>query len=103
MYGGSGGMRPASVAAGYSDMLPSSNFGISNAGQLSKELDRLHREQETARDQLEQAERAMRLSKQEAESARGQMNRMKGDLEHQKEIMQELQESLEAREEEIVC
>ncbi|VDN15647.1 unnamed protein product [Dibothriocephalus latus] len=95
VYGG----RPASVAAGYSDLLSSTTTSTS---QLSRELDRLHREQESMRSQLESAERNARSFKAEAETARADVTRLKDDLQHQKDILSELQENLESREEEMV-
>ncbi len=112
-YGGggisnSGGIlgRPASVAAGYSDLiLPSYGAGIggiTSGGQLSRELDRLHREQEVMRGQLETADRSVRQFKQEAETARSEATRLKEDLQHQRELMREMEDNLQAREEESV-
>ncbi|KAL7064181.1 hypothetical protein AAHC03_04387 [Spirometra sp. Aus1] len=93
IYGG----RPASVAAGYSDLISSTT----STSQLSRELDRLHREQESMRNQLESAERSARGFKTEAENARAEVARLKDELQHQKDMLNELQENLESREEEM--
>ncbi|BHF62738.1 ethionine resistance protein [Sparganum proliferum] len=93
VYGG----RPASVAAGYSDLISSTT----NTSQLSRELDRLHREQESMRNQLESAERNARGFKTEAENARAEVARLKDELQQQKDMLNELQENLESREEEM--
>ncbi|VDL95492.1 unnamed protein product [Schistocephalus solidus] len=89
--------RPASVAAGYSDLISSTT----NTIQLSRELDRLHREQESMRNQLDSAERSTRGFKTEAENARAEVTRLKEELQQQKDMLSELQENLESREEEM--
>ncbi|VDK20105.1 unnamed protein product [Taenia asiatica] len=91
--------RPASVAAGYSDLMlamTSSTSGgtITTGGQLSRELDRLHREQEVMRDHLNAAERSARQFKQEAEVAKREGARLREDLQQQQEKLQELKENL---------
>uniref|UniRef100_A0A5K3EGV4 GRIP domain-containing protein n=1 Tax=Mesocestoides corti TaxID=53468 RepID=A0A5K3EGV4_MESCO len=86
--------RPASVAAGYSDLLlPLS--GVTSGGQLSRELDRLHREQDVTRGQLDAAEKAARQFKQEAETAKREVAQLKEELQHQSDLLHEMEENLQ--------
>lgn len=99
--------RPASVAAGYSDlMLPlggSANSGlITTGGQLSRELDRLHREQEVMRGQLAAAERSTQQSKQEAEAAKLEAAELRETLQQQQKSLQQMEETVHKSNEETV-
>ncbi|KAL5110471.1 ELKS/Rab6-interacting/CAST family member 1 [Taenia crassiceps] len=99
--------RPASVAAGYSDLMLSmtgstSGGSITTGGQLSRELDRLHREQEVMRDQLDAAERSSRQFKQEAEVAKSEAARLREDLQQQQKKLHEMEENLRNSKDETV-
>lgn len=99
--------RPASVAAGYSDLIlpmtgSTSGGGVTTGGQLSRELDRLHREQEVMRNQLDAAERSARQFNQEAEAAKREVARLREDLQQQQEKLQEMTENLRNSKDEAV-
>ncbi|CDS41937.1 ELKS:Rab6 interacting:CAST family [Echinococcus multilocularis] len=97
--GGSYLGRPASVAAGYSDLMLLTTGGTSSDStttgvQLSRELARLHREQEVMRNQLDTAEHSARQFKQEAEAAKCEATRLREDLRQQQETVKEMKENL---------
>lgn len=86
--------RPASVAAGYSDMMYTSTGAIMTGGQLSRELDRLHTEHEAMKGQLDSAQRSARQFKQEVESAKREASDLRENLQHTQELLQASEESL---------
>ncbi|KAM7537145.1 hypothetical protein Aperf_G00000072080 [Anoplocephala perfoliata] len=97
-YNTSGGSilgRPASVAAGYSDLLyPTTGSAILTGGQLSRELDRLNNEHEAMKCQLDGAQLSVRQFKQEAESAKREASDLRENLRHTQELLQESEETL---------
>lgn len=98
LYNTSGGSilgRPASVAAGYSDLMyHTTGSAIMTGGQLSRELDRLHNEHEAMKCQLDSAQLSVRQFKQEAESAKREAADLRENLQHTQKLLQESEETL---------
>ncbi|KER30398.1 hypothetical protein T265_03134 [Opisthorchis viverrini] len=94
------GMRPASAGPGsYENLGPLSASG--SASQLSRELDRVHREYEATQGQLRAAQDAEQSAKAEAQQLREQVAKLKNDLEQQEKKVRELQEHKEAMEKDM--
>ncbi|CAL8089374.1 unnamed protein product [Calicophoron daubneyi] len=100
--GTTAGMRPASVGPGsHENVGVYSTGGGASTSQLSRELDRVHREYEATQSQLKSAQEAEERSRNEAQKLRDELQQLKNEVGQHKDKLRELQDQKDAVEAEL--